>query len=332
VIQALLRRRALVLAFLFCVTLLPAQNASEAERLLTDGHPEAAQKILEQRIRTGADPASDWALLARAQYAQERWDAAIAAAEKANSLAPNVSAYHWWLGRAYGEKADHIGAWNLIGAYRLARRVKSEFERAVALNEKNIAAQSDLAEYYFSAPGLVGGDVTKAERIAQKLSSLSPATSRWIQAHIAQEKRKNYADAERLYKVAIDEATEKAAYWLSLAHFYEKRGQMDAMQQAIGQAAKLKDFDGQPAYDAAEMLLRAGRNFPAALEWLHHYIAAGPHTESAPLFRAHYLLASLLEKEGDKNGAAVEYRQVLALVGDFAPASEGLQRVTGSTK
>ena len=325
-IQRRLLRLAVLSLFCSSILLLAQENASP-EHLLSDGHPEAAQRILEQRVKAGTDPAFDWALLARAEYAQERWDAAIADAEKATSMAPNVSAYHWWLGRAYGEKAEHISGWNLLGAYRLARRVKAEFERAVELDGKNIAAQSDLAEYYFSAPGLVGGDMIKAQQIAQKLSSVAPAVARWIQAHVAQEKRKNYADAERLYKVAIDEATEKAGYWLSLAHFYEKRDRLDDMQQAIGEAAKLKDFDGQPAYDAAEMLLRAGRNFPAAIEWLRRYISAGPHSESAPIFRAHYLLGALLEKQGDKSGAAAQYRQALGLVSDFAPATEALQRV-----
>ncbi len=51
------------------------------------------------------------------------------------------------------------------------------------------------------------------------------------------------------------------------------------------------------------MLERAGRSYPFATELVNRYLALGP-VEKAPAFRAHYLRGALLEKQGDKAGAA----------------------------
>jgi len=312
--------------FFFAAALGFTEDPPDPQRLLTSGHAEAAIPLLESRVAANANSSGDWHLLSRAYLSIQKFDQAIGAGEKATALSQQTSDYHLWLARAYGEKADHISLFNLIGAYRLARRVKAEFERAVALDQNNLAAQCDLAEYYFTAPSVAGGDAAKAQRIADKIAPSSAATARWIQAHIA-EKKKNYPEAEKQYRAAIEVATDKSPYWLNLAHFFEKRTQLDDMQRAIGEAAAQKSFEGQALYDAAEMLVRTGRNFPAASEWLRRYIGPGAHTENAPLVAAHYLLGSVLEKQGDRAAAAAEYRASLALVPDYDPAQEALQRV-----
>ena len=297
------------------------------QQLLASGHPEAAIAALQSRLGKDPNSAADSSLLCRAYLSAQKWDEAIAAGERATSLAPNVSDYHLWLGRAYGEKADHISALNMWGAYRLARKTRNEFERAVALQPDGVAGLSDVAEFYFEAPAWLGGGIDKAQAIADKLASSSPATSHWIQAHIA-EKKKNWSDAEKQYRAAIATAADKPPYWLNLAHFLEKRGRLDEMQKAVVQASTLPGFSGQALYDAAEMLSRSGRDFSEAIEWLRRYIAGAQHTESAPIFAAHYLLGSILEKQGDRNGAAEQFRACLALLPDFAPAHEALQRVS----
>ena len=67
---------------------------------------------------------------------------------------PNNGEYHLWLGRTYGEKAD---ASNFLTAAGLAKKVRTEFERAVQLDPGNVMARTDLAEFYLEAPGIVGG-------------------------------------------------------------------------------------------------------------------------------------------------------------------------------
>jgi TolA-binding protein len=78
--------------------------------------------------------------------------------------------------------------------------------------------------------------------------------------------------------------------------------------------------------EASEILYRTGRSYPFATELLHRYLAAGP-VEAAPAFKARYLLGLLLEKQGDKAGAAQEYRASLSLARNFGVAQQALNRV-----
>src|SRR4029077_10352788 len=79
--------------------------------------------------------------------------------------------------------------------------------------------------------------------------------------------------------------------------------------------------------ESGEGLLRSGRNFPAAVQYLRRYLALTSEAEEAPAFKAHYLLGTALEKQGDKQAAAQEYRAALSLAKDFSSAQEALDRL-----
>ena len=81
--------------------------------------------------RVGAGDAEAQQLLCRVALQIERWDAAVAACEKAVYLDSGSSDNHLWYGRALGEKADRA---SFIKAYGLAKRVKAEFETVVSLD------------------------------------------------------------------------------------------------------------------------------------------------------------------------------------------------------
>src|SRR6202012_1134922 len=87
------------------------------------------------------------------------------------ALDDNNSNNHLWYGRALGEKADRS---SFVKAYGLAKRVKAEFETAVALDPNNAEALSDLGEYYTEAPAIVGGGKDKAAAVASKLDDVDP--------------------------------------------------------------------------------------------------------------------------------------------------------------
>src|SRR5215470_10034706 len=53
-------------------------------------------------------------LLAKSYLELQEHDAAIRSAEKAVAIDPDSSVYHEWLGKAFGEKADHAGWFSAI--------------------------------------------------------------------------------------------------------------------------------------------------------------------------------------------------------------------------
>ncbi|HWZ45060.1 MAG TPA: tetratricopeptide repeat protein [Candidatus Saccharimonadales bacterium] len=318
--------RCFLLLLLVSAGLRPARAAAGALDLLKSGQANAALQELQLRINKDPSDAEAWNLMGRVYYQMERWDDAIHAAAKAVELRPSSSEFHQWLGRAYGEKADSIGP---IGAFSLVRKVKNEFEHAVALDTKveNLAARSDLAEFYIEAPGFMGGDKTKAAGLARFVTNYDPALGHYIAARLA-EKQKNHMLAEQEYKAANEASGDSSAAWINLASFYRRTGRLPEMESAVNQALAAHTQNSISLFDGASLLLRSGRNFPGAIDMLRRYLALDTRSEDGPAFEAHFILGTLLEKQKDKQAALNEYRAALALASQYKKALDALARVS----
>jgi Tfp pilus assembly protein PilF len=301
---------------------LTASLADSPQDKLAAGRVDEAIAELNGRLSSAPADAESSNLLCRAYFAREDWDRAESSCRKAASLDPANSRFHLWLGRVYGEKADRK---TFLAAAGLAGKVRGEFERAVQLNPQDVDARLDLAEFYLEAPGIVGGGEQKAREQARSIATVNPAREHWVYARIA-EKKKDAATAEREYRQSIDLSKGDAEAWLNLAIFLRRQKRLDEMEQAIAKLSQLPMPKLDVLVDASQILYRAGRSYPFATELLRRYLAAGP-VEAAPAFKAHYLLGMLLEKQGDKAGAAHEYRASLSLARNFGIARQALNRV-----
>lgn len=311
------------LALWMLLTLASAAALSPAD-LLNNGRLDDAVRDLKVRIQNSPKDAEAYHLLARAYFHLQKWDQSIAFSERAVALAPNNAQYYLWLGRAYGEKAEDS---NFITAAGLTKKVRAAFEKAVELDSSNVDAASDLAEFYLEAPGFMGGGTDKARREADRLQHLDAARAHWVNARIF-EKKKDNLNAEREYYAAINDSGNDASYWLNLASFYRRVNRIPDMERAIGKATQADKKKSNIFYDAATLFYRTGRNLPAAANLVRKYLTSNAPSEEAPAFQAHYMLGAILEKEGDKQGAAAEYRASLNLASDYKPAQEGLRRVS----
>lgn len=293
------------------------------ESLLRGGRVDDAIAQLSQQLEQKANEAQTRHLLSRAYFALGNYDAAIRESEKAVALAPNNALYHLWLGRAYGRKAEHA---NWFTAAGLAGKMRDQFEKSVQLNGDDIAARTDLAEFYIEAPAIMGGGKDKAQAQAKTIEPKEPSTAHWIRAKLA-EKDKNYAAAEAEYKAATDDGN-RADMWLSLASFYRRQNRIAEMEQAVNKAVAIekKPTSSSPLFDAAGLMLKAGR-IPQATAFLIKYLGSKDKVEDAPAFQAHYLLGQIYEKQGDRAAASREYTAALQLAKDYKDAREGLNRV-----
>jgi len=316
--------KSVALGILFAL-LLPATEAAASPRdLLAAGRVDDAIASLQAQLKSSPNDAASYNYLCRAYFALADWDHAVAACEKSVALAPDSSDYHLWLGRAYGEKADRV---NPFSAASLAGKVRREFERAVQLNPRSVEARADLAEFYLDAPGIVGGGQDKARAQAAALGSLSQAKAHYVNGRIA-EKNKDRVAAEKEYRAAIEDSKGNANDWLNLALFYKHINQFENMEQALEQAANARTAQNEVLVECAEILLRTNRNARTAAQFVRRYFTSNSATEKSPLFKAHYVLGTALEKQGDRQGAAREYTAALALASGFSSARQALQRVS----
>lgn len=304
------------------LTLIIPVAAETPQDLLAAGRVDQAVQTLEQQIQL-TPTGETYNMLCRAYFELDDWSAGITACERAVALDPTNGLYHLWLGRAYGEKADRAG---FLSAAGLAKKVRSEFQRAVELSPDSWEARTDLAEFYLEAPGIVGGGKDKARAEAELLMPLNPAMAHWVKGRIA-EKNKDNAAAELEYRAAIDSSHGGARAWVNLAGFYRHMNRYNEMEQAL-QTMESRPLDRPAALiDGAHILLRAGADYTLAIRLVRRYVSSSTTVEEAPVFKAHYLLGELLEKQGDPSAAAGEYREALALAHNFRPAQDGLKRL-----
>lgn len=323
--NTVMKKFILTAAVLFISFGLRTAAAEPADQLLAAGRVDEAIQVLQTSIAGSPNSGSSYNLLCRAYFTMGNWDQAIAACERGVSLEPQNSLYHLWLGRAYGEKAEHI---NFISATGFAMKLRNEFETAVRLDPGNVAARTDLAEFYLEAPGVIGGGADKAFAQAQQLMPLDPVKAHWVLGRMA-EKRKDFATAEGEYRKAVQTSEGRGDAWLNLALFYRHTGRFDAMEDALEHIRSADPGHPNAMMEAAQLLIRTGRNTPAAIDLLQRYLASST-VEEAPAFQAHYLLGTLLEQRGDKPAAAREYRISLSLARSFTPAQSALARLNNS--
>jgi tetratricopeptide (TPR) repeat protein len=121
-----------------------------------------------------ADTDDEQFLRGKDYYYAGEYEAAIRAFTEATATAPEISAYHHWLGRSYGQLAKNSG---LLRAYSLSRKTREALEHAVELDNENTEAMTDLIKYYEQAPSFLGGGQEKAEKLRNRLEELENRTA-----------------------------------------------------------------------------------------------------------------------------------------------------------
>src|SRR5437660_10076079 len=164
-------------------------------------------------------------LLAKSYSELQQHDAAIKSAEKAVAIEAQNSIYHEWLGRAYGEKADHAGWFSAIS---LAKKTRREFETAVQLDAKNFSARQALIEFDCSAPGLVGGGEDKALPQIRQLAEMDEAEGHYAAGNCRRQK-KDFAAADEEFAKALESDPRSAELIFDIGDYAVKRGQTERL-------------------------------------------------------------------------------------------------------
>jgi tetratricopeptide (TPR) repeat protein len=151
-----------------------SEDIATGVTLFERGQFAAAQQFFAAFVSQHPTDPSGAYYLGRLAFESKQYDQASIWFEQAVQLDSGNSEYHRWLGRTYGQQAQHAGG----EAFFLARKVKTHLEKAVELNPDNIEARFDLMEYYLQAPAFLGGDAAKAKAQAAEITKRNAVAGR----------------------------------------------------------------------------------------------------------------------------------------------------------
>ncbi len=248
--------------------------------------------------------------------AEKQFERAVAADDR-NAV------YHLWLGNAVGQQAQDA---SVLRQPFLARRLKAEFERAVALDPGLLDARDGLISFYMRAPAVMGGGEDKARLQQQEIAKRDAYRGHIAAANIATIKS-DTTGAERELRAAIAAAPDSVRAVINLAQRQQAWGRVPAAFATLDEGLKRRPDDIALRFQVARMAAITGQQLPRAEQLLRALIAA-PDWEAANLrpskAAVHFRLGMVLEKSGRKPEAKESYERAIALDPNLQAAKDAL--------
>jgi len=263
-------------------------------------------------------------LLAKSYLELQERDPAIKSAEKAVALEPKNSIYHEWLGRAYGEKADHA-SW--FSAISLAKKTRKEFETAVQLDGGNYSARQALIEFDCSAPGIVGGGEEKALPQIKQLAEMDAAEGHYAAGNCRRQK-KDFAVADEEFTKALESNPKSAELLYDIGDYAAKRSQPERLLAVADMGERVAPGDPRRRFYRGVALVLKKENPEEAERLLREYAKIAPTRSGYPRpAAAHAWLGRLFEGQSRMEDAVKEFESALKLDPKNKMAQEALNRL-----
>ena len=234
-------------------------------------------------------------------------DDAVDHMEQAVEISSTNADYHYGLGAAYGMKARSAG---VIKQAFLAPKVRREFEKAVSLNPQLVDAHIGLAQYYWQAPGIMGGDMEKAYLEADIAIRLDEMKGRSLKANILIAEKRN-SDASQEMKTLTQHRTGDWHAWRAAGVFFWRNQVTD---EAIASFEKYAALRPDTADSHQWLALACYQNKDATQAIANAKKALTLDHEN---INAIHVLAQAYELNGQKKEARENYERLLVL--DISP-------------
>lgn len=319
-----------IAAFLLAGTCLAAtvnhdEGLDEARRAFEASDYQKAIQVLQAAAAKEPTNGDIQLLLAKSYLELREHDAAIHSAEKAVALDPQSSIYHEWLGRAYGEKADHVG-WPPT-RISLAKKTGREFETAAELDGKNFSARQALIEFDCSAPGMVGGGEDKAQPHIKELMQMDAAEGHYAAGNCRRQK-KDFAVADEEFTKTLESRPKSAELIYDIGDYAVKRAQADRLLAvaSAGEHAVPSDLRGK-YYRGVGLVLKKEK-LEEAENLLREYAKRAPKRNGYPSpAAAHAWLGRLYVIKNDLASAKEEFENALRLDPKNKMAQEEMRKI-----
>lgn len=263
-------------------------------------------------------------LLAKSYMELQEHDAAIRSAEKAVALDPQNSVYHEWLGKAFGEKADHA-VW--FSAISLAKKTRREFQTAVELDSRNFAARQALIEFDCSAPGLVGGGEDKAQPYIKELMEMDAAEGHYAAGNCRRQK-KDFAETDEEFTKALESRPKSAELIYDIGDYAVKHAQPERLFAVAEAGERVAPNDPRAKFYRGVGLVLQKEKPEEAERLLQEYAKRAPKRSGYPTPAAgHAWLGRLYLNRDQTEEAKEEFENALRLDPRNKIAQEELRKL-----
>ena len=287
-----------------------AQCTPATQRLLVDRKLDEARAGLQTELK--ANPHDDAALDCMGiTYMQENKSGpAVDWFEKAVEANDNNAEHHLMLGNALGNEAQNASKFRQPF---LARRCKSEFERAVALDPTLVDARIGLVQFYTFAPGIMGGSAEKADDQMREILKLNPMRGHVQAAWIAQQ-HKDSATQERELLAAMRAAPDSVAPYGPILNLYAAQKRSDEVFALSDRLMQIKPDEVTAHFFYGRAAAVSGKNLERGERELKTFIAKMPASMSNTVQAgAHHRLGMIYEQLGNKDAARAEYQTAVSI-------------------
>jgi tetratricopeptide (TPR) repeat protein len=260
-----------------------AQDLKKAEDLYQHTDYTASLRMVQAIKPPGGEA---YFLMGRDYFGLSQFKQATENFQKAVALDPKNSDYELWLGRTWGRRAE---AASPLTAPSAASKARQCFELAVKLDPRNQEAVNDLFDYYLNAPGLLGGGLEKAAKVAKHIAELDEAEGHFAEAQLA-DRRKQFDTAEQHFRRAMQLAPKQVGRVIDLARYLAKRGRVQESDEVFAQAEKIAPGSPKLLYSRARTYVETKRNLDQARKLLQQYMQSNLTPEDPPREDAQKLL------------------------------------------
>ncbi|CAN5177582.1 hypothetical protein BH09BAC3_BH09BAC3_00620 [soil metagenome] len=314
-------RNILLLILTFPLFIFAQSPVERAKKFYEERKPADARKILSGIDDNNKEYAEAQYYLGRISFDEKKYDDAQDFFEEAVDTNDKVADYYNWLGNTYGTIAQDA---NMIKQGMLAPKMKTAWEKAIALNPSLIDARTSLIQYYLQAPGFMGGSIEKAKETAKGIIPLNAAQGHLQLGNIyVKEKKIPEAEKEFLEMVKAD-----PAFISGLANFYLNQKQYDKAFAVCEDAIKKNPESMAYVYQLGRASAISGQRLERGEECLKRYLAYTPKSNEPSHAGATMRLAQLTEKKGNKMEAKKLFQEALKLDPSLKEAQEGLKRTS----
>lgn len=311
----------LIVLLIFLTSSLAAQTVDRAKKLWEANNSSEARKLLLSVKEDNKEYAEARFYLGRIAFDEEKYDDAEEYFEEAIDKNDKVADYYNWYGNTLGTIA---GDANMFRQATLAPKMKSAWEKAVALDPVAIDPRISLIRYYTQAPAIAGGSVEKAIEVANEIKKLKPAEGHRQLGNIYFKEKKT-AEAEKEF---IAMAKADPTYVQSLANYYLNQKQYDKAFAIFEEAMKKNPDDILAMYQIGKTSALSGQKLDRGEACLRKYLTYTPKQNEPSHAGANMRLAQIMEKRGKKSEAKILYETALKSDAGLKEAKEGLERVS----